>query len=94
MTKRTYGRTKAGKPIDDTRIEQFADEAERGYEPEQLRGKPRGRGRPPLGAAAKEVESVRLDPDLRRETERRAADEGVSVSEVIRRALQHYLRSA
>lgn len=94
MTKRTYGRTKSGKVIDDKMIEAFADEAERGYEPGQLRDKPRGRGRPPLGEAAKTVESVRLDPDLRQETARRAADEGVSVSEIIRRALRHYLRSA
>jgi CRISPR-associated endonuclease/helicase Cas3 len=92
--KRTYGHTKAGKPIDDEMIEELAAEAERGYEPGQLRGKPRGRGRPPLGDAAKEVESVRLDPDLRGAAAQRAADEGVTVSELIRRALREYLRSA
>lgn len=94
MAKRTYGHTKSGKVIDDKMINALADEAERGYEPGQLRGKPRGPGRPPLGAAAKAVESVRLDPDLRDETARRAEDDGVSVSEVIRRALRQYLRSA
>jgi len=92
--KRTYGHTKTGKPIDDEMIEKLAAEAERGYEPGQLRGKPRGRGRPPLGDAAKEVESVRLDPDLRGAAAQRAADEGVTVSELIRRALREYLRSA
>lgn len=91
---RTYGHTKAGKPIDDEMIDKLAAEAERGYEPGQLRGKPRGRGRPPLGETAKEVESVRLDPDLRGAAAQRAADEGVTVSELIRRALREYLRSA
>jgi hypothetical protein len=95
MNKRVYGHTKSGTPIDDTTIEEMADEAERGYDPGQLQGRrPRGRGRPPLGDAAKAVESVRLDPDLREETAQRAVDEGVTVSEVIRRALRQYLRSA
>lgn len=94
MSKHTYGHTKRGKPIDDEMIEGFAEEAERGYTAEQLRGKPRGRGRPPLGGAAKVVESVRLEPDLRAEAEKRAAAEGVTTSELIRRALREYLRSA
>ncbi len=94
MTKRTYGRTKSGKVIDDAFVEELADEAERGFDPALLRDRPRGRGRPPLGDAAKTVESVRLDPELRDQTAQRAADEGVTVSEIIRRALREYLRSA
>jgi Ribbon-helix-helix protein, copG family len=94
VTKRTYGRTKSGKVIDDTMIEALADEAERGYDVDQLRTKPRGRGRPPLGDSAKSVESVRLDRELRDQTAQRAADEGVTMSEIIRRALREYLRSA
>ena len=94
MTRRTYGHTKIGKPIDDEMIGGFAEEAERGYDALQLRGKPRGPGRPPLGEAAKVVESVRLDPDLRAEAEERAAAEGVTNSKLIRRALREYLRSA
>lgn len=94
MTKRTYGRTKSGKVIDDKMIEALADEAERGFTADQLRNKPRGRGRPPLGAAVKTIESVRLDPALRDEAARRAAEDGVSLSEVIRRALREYLESA
>ena len=94
MSKRNYGHTKAGKTIDDEMIESFVDEAERGYDAQELRDKPRGRGRPPLGEAAKVVESVRLEPDLRAEAEERAAAEGVSTSELIRRALREYLRSA
>jgi hypothetical protein len=75
-------------------IERMAHEAERGYEPTDVGGKPRGRGRPALGDAAKVVESVRLDPALRDETELRASAAGVTVSEIIRRALREYLRSA
>ena len=94
MSRRTYGHTKSGKPITDEMIEQLAGEAEQGYEPGQLQGRRRGPGRPPLGAAAKSVESVRMDPALRAEAALRAADEGITVSELIRRALRQYLRSA
>jgi len=94
MTHRTYGKTKSGQPIDEAMIETLADEADKGYEPGQLLEKPRGRGRPPLGAAAKTVESVRLEPSLRAAAEDRAAQEGVTTSEVIRRALREYLHSA
>ena len=94
MSEGTFGHTRTGKPIDDEMIEGLADEADRGYEPGQLAGQRRGPGRPPLGDAAKVVESVRLDPGLRVETAERAAAEGVSVSEIIRRALRQYLRSA
>lgn len=94
MTDRNYGKSASGKVIDETVIEEFVDDAERGYEPGQLRGKPRGRGRPPLGSQAKTVESVRLDPGLRDAAADRAARDGVTTSEVIRRALREYLRSA
>jgi CRISPR-associated endonuclease/helicase Cas3 len=94
MSERTYGHTKSGKPITDEMIERLADEAERGYEPGQLQGRRRGPGRPPLGAAAKSVESVRLDAALQAETAQRAAAEGITVSELIRRALRQYLRRA
>jgi len=91
---KTYGRAADGTPIDDAFINRLADEAERGYRPGQLKNKPRGPGRPPLGDLAKPVGSVRLDPALREQAVARAADEGVSVSEIVRRALRAYLRSA
>lgn len=94
MSERTYGHTQSGEPITDATIEELADEAERGYEPGQLQGHRRGPGRPPLGKDAKSVESVRLAPRLRAAAEQRAADEGITVSEVIRRALEDYLHSA
>jgi len=92
--KRVYGHTKAGEPVTDEMIELLADEADRGYEPGQLKGHRRGPGRPPLGEAAKSVESVRLEPALRDDAARRAEEEGITVSEVIRRALRQYLKSA
>ena len=94
MSERIYGVTKSGKPIDDAMIQELADEAERGFKPSQLQNHRRGPGRPPLGTAAKVVESVRLDPVLQTEVEEMAVAEGVTVSEIIRRALRRYLRSA
>jgi hypothetical protein len=44
---RVYGHTKSGTPITDETIEQFVDEAERGYDTGQLADRPRGVGRPP-----------------------------------------------
>ncbi len=94
MSERTYGHIKSGKPITEEMIEELASEAEQGYEPGQLRGRRRGPGRPPLGDAAKSIESVRLEPALRSQAAKRAAVEGITVSEVIRRALREYLQNA
>jgi hypothetical protein len=82
-----------GTPIPDTDIEELADEAERGYDVDELLRRRRG-GRPPLGSAAASVESVRLDPALKRALLLRAAQEHISVSEVIRRALGEYLQAS
>jgi len=94
MTKRTYGHTASGKPIDDKLINTLADEAEAGYDVNQIiiqRGK---RGRPSLGHAPSTVESVRLDPELKQRLARRAQDEGIPASEVIREALRHHLETS
>ena len=94
MSEKNYGHTETGRPITDEMIDRLAAEAERGYEPGQLQARPRGRGRPPLGASAKSVESVRLEPALRAAAAQRADDDGVTVSEVVRRALREYLHTA
>ena len=67
--------------------------AERGYDVEALLRRRAG-GRPPLGSAAASVESVRLDPELKSALLIRAAEEHLSVSEVIRRAIGEYLRAS
>jgi Ribbon-helix-helix protein, copG family len=88
-----HGRRKDGTPITDAHVEAMADEAERGYDVDTLLLRRPG-GRPPLGSAAASVESVRLDPELKRALLIRAAEEHVSVSEVIRRAIGEYLRAS
>ncbi len=94
MTKRIHGYLKSGEPLTDELIEVFEREAENGFSEEILLAARRGRGRPRLGSDKKSVESVRLGTSLKSEAERRAQADGISVSEVIRRALEQYLRSA
>ena len=89
--KTTHGTKADGTPITDEMIEAMADEAERGYDVEELRRR-RG-GRPALGSSPSTVESVRLDPELKRDLLLRAAANGVSVSEAIREALRHYVQA-
>lgn len=94
MTKRTYGHTTSGTPIDDDLIEQLADDAETGHDVDEILARRGTRGRPPLGSAPSTVESVRLDPELKQRLTQRAADDGVPVSEVIRQALRHHLEAS
>ena len=92
MTMSTSHGTRAdGSPITHAAIEALADEAEQGYDVEAIRRR-RG-GRPPLGSSPSSVESVRLDPELKRALLLRAAEEHISVSEAIRRAIGQYLRA-
>ena len=90
---KTHGMKKDGTPITDEMIEAMADEAEGGYDVEKILSHRQG-GRPPLGSAAASVESVRLDPELKRDLLLRAADEDVSVSELIRKALRQYVKAS
>jgi hypothetical protein len=94
MSKRIYGHTKSGTPITDELVEQLADEAERGYDVDELVARRGRRGRPRLGLEPSTVESVRLDRALKDLLVRRAEDEGVPVSEVIREALRHHLEAS
>jgi len=89
---KTHGSKADGTSITDDVVEDMADEAERGYDVEEILRR-RG-GRPPMGSAASSVESVRLDPELKRELLLRAAEEHISVSEAIRRAIGQYLRAS
>jgi hypothetical protein len=70
-------------------VEDMTNEAGAGSDVEEIIR--RRAGRPLMGSAAASVESVRLDPELKRELVRRAAQDHVSVSEAIRRAVREYL---
>lgn len=85
---KTY-RTKTGKVLTDADIEAMADEAERGYDVENLMA--RRRGRPMLGSSPAEVVPVRLDPDLKQAVEARAEADHTTASEIIRQALRRFL---
>jgi hypothetical protein len=89
---RTHGRKKDGTPITDEMVEAMADEAEAGYDVEEILR--RRRGRPTMGSSAASVESVRLDPELKRDLILRAAQEHISVSEAIRQAVRQYLNAS
>jgi hypothetical protein len=76
---KTHGTKRVGSPITDEMVEKLADEAERGYDVDEVLGR-RQACRPPMGTGQASVESVRLDPELKRDLLLRAADEGISVS--------------
>ncbi|MGB3412907.1 MAG: CopG family transcriptional regulator [Microthrixaceae bacterium] len=94
MTKQTYGHTTSGTPIDDDLIDKLAGEAEAGYDVNEIIARRGTRGRPRLGSEPSTVESVRLDPELKERLVRRAEDDGVPVSEVIRQALRQHLEAS
>ena len=88
-----HGKLKDGTPIDDDVVEKLADEAEAGYDLDEIRRRRSG-GRPAMGSGPASVESVRLDPELKKELLLRASRDGVSVSEVIREALRTYVQAS
>jgi hypothetical protein len=90
MPKKDYGKTKSGRPITDELIAELADQAEVGYDVDEILRR-RG-GRPPMGSSAASVESVRLDPELSEALRKQAEKEGRTNSDVIREALRKYLR--
>jgi predicted HicB family RNase H-like nuclease len=90
---KTHGTRKDGTPITDAVVEELAAEAESGYDVDDILRQRRG-GRPAMGSAPAAVESVRLDPELKRDLLLRAAQDGISVSEVIREALRSYVHAS
>jgi len=91
---RVYGHTRSGRPITDRDVEALAAEADAGYDVDELIARRPKRGRPALGSSPASVESVRLDPELRRELIDRARADATTTSEVIREALRRFLRAA
>lgn len=90
---RDRGKLKNGTAITDDVVEKMADEAEAGYDIDEIQRRSAG-GRPAMGSGPASVESVRLDPELRKELLLRASKDGISVSEVIREALRTYVRAS
>ena len=90
MTKPKTYTTASGRELADDDLDTIAAEVEHAeYDVEEL--KTRRRGRPRLGSAPAEVVPVRLDPDLKSAVEARAEAEHLTTSEIIRKALRHYL---
>ena len=85
-------KTKAGTEITPEIADALAVEAERGYD--LSKAKPRRVGRPSLaGAGVSPRLSFRTTPDLYRAAQKRAKEEGRSVSDLAREAVARYLGS-
>lgn len=74
--------------VSEEQIQQWADQAEAGYDVEEL--KHRGRGRPGRGAEPMQVVAVRLTADELAALDDVAEREHISRSEAIRRALADF----
>ena len=72
-------------------IDEMVAKAEEGYDADEIIRR-RG-GRPTLGSSPSSVESVRLNPELKRDLLLRAAERGISLSEAIRTALLEYVKA-
>jgi hypothetical protein len=90
MAKKGHGKTASGVPVTDDLVAKLGDQAEAGYDVDEAAR--RRVGRPPIGAAAAGVESVRLEPELRAALARRAKRDRETPSAVIRKALHQYLK--
>jgi hypothetical protein len=85
-------KTKAGTEITPEVADALAAEAERGYD--LSKAKRRRVGRPSLaGAGASPRLSFRTTPDLYRAAQKRAKEEGRSVSDLAREAVARYVGS-
>ena len=87
---KSYGRSKAGEELTEDVLDRMAREAEEGLDPSKLR---RRAGRPAMGSGPAGALPVRLDPELRRAVDERAAAENTTSSEVVREALRRYLKT-
>ena len=81
-------RTKSGRILTQRELDALVEEAERGYDVDELARRP---GRPRLGSAPALVVQVRLHSRLDMAVKRLATVEKTSVSDVVRRALDAYL---
>lgn len=79
-----------GTPVDDELVQEWADEAEAGYDVQRLRK----RGRPTVGDGPGIVVPVRMDATLLEALNARAEQEHVSRSEAIRAAIRAWTQVA
>jgi hypothetical protein len=89
MTEAGHG-TSGGVELTEEGVRDLADEAEEGYDAEEVRTRER-RGRPAMGAEAASVFHVRLPPELRKSLESAADAMGTTPSDVVRKALDEFL---
>ena len=76
-----------GVPVTDKMIQEWSDEAERGYDVDVLKK----RGRRPVGDGAARVVPVRMDDSLVAAVDQRAKKDGTSRSEIIRSAVRAFV---
>lgn len=82
-----------GRRVGDEQIQAWVDEAEAGYDLQQL-ARPTS-GRPPVGRGSGTVVTVRLDEELLTALLKRAADEGITNrSEAVRAAVKQWAHPA
>jgi hypothetical protein len=86
---KSHGRSKAGVELTDDVLDQMAQEAEEGLDVTKLRRRP---GRPAMGSGPADSLPVRLDPELRRALDERAATDNTTASDIVREALRRYLK--
>jgi len=86
---KSHGRSKAGVELTDDVLDRMAKEAEEGLDPTKLSRRP---GRPAMGSGPADSLPVRLDPELRRAVDDRAAADATTASDVVREALRRYLK--
>ena len=87
--KKSHGRSKAGVELTDDVLDKMAKEAENGLDIAKLRRRP---GRPAMGSGPAESVPVRLEPELRKALDERAAADNTTASDVVREALRRYLK--
>ncbi|MGI8807924.1 MAG: ribbon-helix-helix protein, CopG family [Acidimicrobiales bacterium] len=88
--KTSHGRSRAGIDLTDEVLERMAEEAGAGLDVTKLRRRP---GRPAMGSGPADTLPVRLDPELRRAVDDRAAADHTTASDVVREALRRYLKA-
>jgi hypothetical protein len=87
--KKSHGRSKAGVELTDEVLNKMAKEAEDGLDITKLRRRP---GRPAMGSGPADSVPVRLEPELRKALDERAAADNTTASDVVREALRRYLK--